>query len=79
MTAFTDHLTARAEEIRSAGLYKSERIIASKQAGTIALESGREVINLCANAGHADPCVDGKSEIDRRRALRDGPPPRGRR
>jgi glycine C-acetyltransferase len=49
MTAFTDHLTARAEEIRSAGLYKSERIIASPQDAEITLEDGSTVINFCAN------------------------------
>ncbi|MEC7190531.1 MAG: glycine C-acetyltransferase, partial [Pseudomonadota bacterium] len=37
------------DELKNTGLYKSERVIASKQAGTVALKSGREVINLCAN------------------------------
>ncbi len=46
---FLTHLNSELEELKNTGLYKSERIIASKQAGTVALESGREVINLCAN------------------------------
>lgn len=47
--AFTQHLSARLDGLRDAGLYKTERVITSKQAGTVALESGRSVINLCAN------------------------------
>ncbi len=46
---FLTHLNSELEELKNSGLHKSERIIASKQAGTVALESGREVINLCAN------------------------------
>jgi glycine C-acetyltransferase len=42
-------LNSELKELRNTGLYKSERVIASKQAGTVALESGRQVINLCAN------------------------------
>jgi glycine C-acetyltransferase len=36
-------------EIREAGLYKKERIIASPQGADIRLQSGQEVINFCAN------------------------------
>jgi len=36
-------------EIRSAGLYKEERIITSPQGAVITLADGREVINFCAN------------------------------
>ena len=43
------HLTAELEGIREAGLYKSERIIASPQAAVIKLDSGQEVLNFCAN------------------------------
>lgn len=35
--------------IKEAGLYKSERVIASPQSADITLESGAEVINFCAN------------------------------
>ena len=48
-TSFIDHLEARADEIRAAGLSKSERIIASPQDAEITLEDGSRVINFCAN------------------------------
>ena len=48
-TEFLDHLAAEAAQLRSAGLYKSERIIASPQDAVITLEDGSEVINFCAN------------------------------
>ena len=47
--SFLTYLNSELKELRNTGLYKSERVIASKQAGTVALESGREVINPCAN------------------------------
>lgn len=47
--AFIDHLTQELDELRKAGLFKEERVIATPQAGTVGLASGREVINLCAN------------------------------
>ena len=37
------------DEIRAAGLYKSERIIASPQSAEIRLADGRTVLNFCAN------------------------------
>src|SRR3954452_15197270 len=37
------------DEIRDAGLFKSERIITSPQAAEIILEDGRTVLNFCAN------------------------------
>ena len=37
------------EDIRAAGLWKTERIIASDQKNDITLEDGSEVINMCAN------------------------------
>ena len=46
---FLTYMNAEIEQLKNTGLYKSERVIASKQAGTVALDSGREVINLCAN------------------------------
>ncbi len=36
-------------EIKEAGLWKTERVIASEQKNDITLESGQEVINMCAN------------------------------
>jgi len=37
------------EEIKAAGLWKTERIIASEQKNDITLADGSEVINMCAN------------------------------
>lgn len=37
------------EEIRSAGLYKEERVITTPQRVRIAVEGGAEVLNFCAN------------------------------
>ena len=47
--SFLTYMNLELDELKNTGLYKSERVIASKQAGTVALKSGREVINLCAN------------------------------
>ncbi|HPG37894.1 MAG TPA: glycine C-acetyltransferase [bacterium] len=37
------------QEIRDAGLYKQERIIASSQGARIQVQSGQKVLNFCAN------------------------------
>ena len=42
-------LAAELEDIRAAGLFKSERIIVSPQSAEIALADGRRVLNFCAN------------------------------
>lgn len=47
--SFADHFATEIAGLKEAGLYKSERIITSKQAGSVALADGRKVINLCAN------------------------------
>ena len=43
------HLTAQLDDIRQAGLYKEERLIATPQGAHIAVAGGREVLNFCAN------------------------------
>jgi glycine C-acetyltransferase len=43
------HFIKELEEIRQSGLYKGERIIASRQGGNIELVDGHHVLNLCAN------------------------------
>jgi glycine C-acetyltransferase len=48
-TRFLEHLAGETEELRNAGLYKAERVLASPQDAVITLEDGAEVINLCAN------------------------------
>ncbi len=44
-----DHLKKELENIKEAGLFKKERIIASPQDAVIKLSNGNEVINFCAN------------------------------
>ncbi len=45
---FKDHLAAELAEIKCAGLYKNERIIASSQSSHIEV-AGSDVLNFCAN------------------------------
>jgi len=46
---FKEFLTKEIQDIRDAGLYKEERIIVSPQGAEITLESGKKVLNFCAN------------------------------
>ncbi len=46
---FYDHLSGELQAIRDAGLYKTERSITGPQGALVHLESGRELLNLCAN------------------------------
>ena len=46
---FDADMARQLESLRDEGLYKSERVIASMQAGEVTLADGREVVNLCAN------------------------------
>jgi glycine C-acetyltransferase len=46
---FIAHLSNELDGLRETGLYKTERVITTKQAGTVGLSTGKEVINLCAN------------------------------
>lgn len=43
------HLQKELQEIKEAGLYKSERVIISSQDAVIKISTGQEVINFCAN------------------------------
>ncbi|MCO4319361.1 glycine C-acetyltransferase [Phyllobacterium sp. 21LDTY02-6] len=47
--SFIEHISAELEELKGAGLYKSERVITSKQSGRIEVASGAKVLNFCAN------------------------------
>jgi glycine C-acetyltransferase len=44
-----DRLSSELDEIRQAGLYKTERIITSEQGAEITLADGSRVVNFCAN------------------------------
>ncbi len=46
---FLDRLAAQTEELKSAGLFKPERVLGSPQQPVVRLADGRELINLCAN------------------------------
>jgi len=48
-TNFQNHLQKELADIKEAGLYKNERIIASPQSGEITLQDGSKVLNFCAN------------------------------
>lgn len=46
---FLSHLSAELEGLKTAGLYKSERVITSMQSAEIAVAGGARVLNFCAN------------------------------
>lgn len=46
---FKQHLVEQLADLESQGLFKKERIIASKQAAEITLEDGSKLLNFCAN------------------------------
>src|SRR5918912_466796 len=46
---FEHQISETLEEIKSQGLYKTERIITTPQDAHIAVAEGREVLNMCAN------------------------------
>ena len=60
---FQSHLKSELKQIEDAGLYKNERIIVSPQKAQIKVNSGKEVLNFCANnyLGLSD-----NQEIDRK-------------
>jgi glycine C-acetyltransferase len=47
--AYSEHLKKTLAEIDAAGLYKRERIITTHQTAHIAVSTGQQVLNLCAN------------------------------
>jgi glycine C-acetyltransferase len=62
-------LTQEIQDIKEAGLYKEERVISSPQDAVIRLDSGKEVINFCANnylglSSHPKVVAAAKSAID---------------
>ena len=48
MPSLLERLRSEIAGLREQGLYKSERVLAGPQGGTVRT-GGREVINLCAN------------------------------
>lgn len=67
---FLEHLSKNIAELKQSGLYKEERVLTSKQGGSIRVSSGKEVINLCSNnylglSGSALMANAAKEGIDR--------------
>ncbi len=65
-----DQLAQELQEIKDAGLYKSERIITSSQDAVIKISTGEEVINFCANnylglSNHSEIIQAAKDTMDR--------------
>ena len=46
---FYQHLTSEIAQVKSDGLYKAERVITTAQQAKIAVNTGEEVVNFCAN------------------------------
>jgi hypothetical protein len=67
VSASFEDLERSLAEIRDAGLWKDERVIAGPQGAEITLVDGRRVLNFCATTTSAS------------RAIRDSSPPRTRR
>ncbi|WP_019029684.1 glycine C-acetyltransferase [Colwellia piezophila] len=66
---FYSHLTAQIEQVKEDGLYKAERIITTAQQAKIAVASGEQVINFCANnylglANHPELIAAAKTGLD---------------
>ena len=64
------HLAQTLETIRTSGLEKPERVIATPQAGHVRVTGGKEVLNLCANnylglASHPDIVRAAHEALDR--------------
>lgn len=67
---FINHLQTELDALNKAGLYKSERIITSKQSSRIEVASGESVLNFCGNnylglADNDDLISAGKAALDR--------------
>ena len=66
---FFDNLSEKLEDVKGAGLYKSERVITSQQSGKISVSPGDNVLNFCANnylglADNEELIRKGKNALD---------------
>jgi glycine C-acetyltransferase len=64
-----EHLSKELSNIKEAGLFKAERIIVSSQDAKIKLDSGKEVLNFCANnylglSNHPELIAAAKNALD---------------
>jgi glycine C-acetyltransferase len=66
---FQSHLATELAAIRTAGLFKTERVIVTEQAAAIGLTDGKQVLNFCANnylglSSHPEVVAAAKATID---------------
>lgn len=66
---YKSHLESELNDIKSAGLYKKERIISSPQGAVVDVNKGSEVVNFCANnylglSSHPDVVKASKKSMD---------------
>ncbi|WP_286264164.1 glycine C-acetyltransferase [Thalassotalea atypica] len=68
-STFYTHLQGQIDQVKQDGLYKAERIITTAQQAEIAVASGEEVVNFCANnylglANHPELIKAAKAGLD---------------
>ncbi|MFB1014658.1 MAG: glycine C-acetyltransferase [Alteromonadaceae bacterium] len=66
---FYTHIQAQIDQVKEDGLYKAERIITTAQQANIAVSSGEQVLNFCANnylglANHPALIIAAKKGLD---------------
>ena len=66
---FIENFSEKLEDVKGAGLYKSERVITSQQSGKISVSPGDSVLNFCANnylvlADNEELIRKGKNALD---------------
>src|SRR6201998_4163598 len=69
LAEFEKQLSQTLEEIKSQGLYKTERVITTPQDAHIKVADGKEVLNMCANnylglAAHPELIKSAKKALD---------------
>lgn len=66
---FYNHIQEQISQVKAEGLYKAERVITTAQQAKIAVDTGEQVINFCANnylglANHPDLIAAAKKGLD---------------
>ncbi len=66
---FYNHIQEQISQVKAEGLYKAERVITTAQQARIAVDTGEQVINFCANnylglANHPDLIAAAKKGLD---------------